>query len=452
MGFISYEFIVFFAAVFILYWLFPNKRWQNFLLASASLAFYGWLAWWHALVLLASIAADYLLALGMARWKQRAGIFLWLGVALNLGLIVSVKYRFLFGDVFHGVILPLGVSFYALKKIAYLLEVNRGALEPGGDFIAFAAYVSFFPQVVSGPIDRPRVFLKQLDSARAWSVTHAHHAWALIVMGLFKKIVTANTVKVFVDQIFLLQEPSKIFLVAGALGFTLQIFADFSSYTDLSRGVAFLFGLQTAENFNKPYLALTPGEFWNRWHMSFSFWLRDHVFYPIRRAMLKMKQIPGVVAGAVPPLLTMFISGLWHGTGSTFIVWGLYYGVLIVFYQWAGIRGDWKPESRIARFLAWLVMFAFIVFGWAVFRAPSLPWLWDALTVAPLYRAPAEVTAALVVFVMISFHSCLLLAKYILDRFFPGRGGLHALYYAFAAAMTVVFFNSSSPDFIYFQF
>lgn len=452
MAFTSYEFVVFFPVVFVLYWAVPNKRWQNFLLLSASLVFYGWLASWHVLVLLASITADYLLALGMGRWKQRAGIFLQLGIALNLGLIASVKYYFVFGSVLMGVILPLGVSFYTLKKIGYLIEVRRGSLQPERDFIAFGAYVSFFPQVFSGPIDRPRRFLEQLNSPRMWSSAHIFNAWGLIVMGLFKKVVIANTVKVFVDQVFLMREPSKVFLVVGALGFTLQILADFSSYTDLSRGIAFLLGLQTSENFNQPYLALTPSEFWNRWHISFSFWLRDYVFFPLRRALLKARRIPELVSGALPPLVTMFISGLWHGTGMTYIVWGLYYGILIVLYQWAGMRGDWKPQNRLVRFIAWLVMFALIAFGWMIFRAGSLPWLWNALTVTPLYRSPVELTAALVVLLMVLFYSALFLAKHILDRVFPSRAGLHALYYTFAFAMTLVFFNSSSPDFIYFRF
>lgn len=452
MAFTSYEFLIFFLVVFVLYWLFSNRHWQNFLLLSASLVFYGWLASWHVFVLLASITVDYFLALGMERWKLQAGGLLRLGLALNLGLIASVKYHFLFGDVFAGVILPLGVSFYTLKKISYLLEVHRGSIRPERDLIAFGAYISFFPQVFSGPIDRPRRFLEQLNSPRTWSSAHAYQAWSLIVMGFFKKVVVANTVKVFVDQIFLLQQPSKIFLIIGAFGFTLQILADFSSYTDLSRGTALLLGLLTSENFNQPYLALTPSEFWNRWHMSFSFWLRDYVFFPLRRILLKAKRIPGFVSGAIPPLVTMFISGLWHGTGATFIVWGLYYGILIVLYQWAGVRGDWKAENRLGRFFAWLFMFLFIVFGWVIFRAGSLTWLWNALTVTPFYRSSAELIAALVVFSITSFYAALLLIKHILDRFFPGRAGVHAIYYTFAAVMTLVFFNSSSPDFIYFRF
>jgi D-alanyl-lipoteichoic acid acyltransferase DltB (MBOAT superfamily) len=467
MAFASYEFLVFFFILFVLYWLFPNRRWQNLLLLASSAIFYGWLAPWHVLVLFIAIVVDYFLALGMARWKSRSGVLMWLGVILNIALLAFIKY-YLFideplagfltglglrGDLFVSIfLLPLGVSFYVLKKISYLIEVQRGSMQPERDFIAFAAYVSFFPQVFSGPIERPQKFLAQLGSPRVWSGLHFYNAWVLIVMGFFKKIVIADTVKVFVDQIFLMQEPSKGFLIVGALGFTLQILTDFSSYTDLSRGFAFLLGLQTAENFNKPYLALTPGEFWNRWHMSFSFWLRDYAFFPLRRMLLKAKNIPEFVSQVIPPLVTMFISGLWHGTGLTFIAWGLYYGILIVAYQFADIRGDWKPANPIGRFFAWVVMFTFIVFGWAIFRAVSLPWLWNTLAYAPLHRSPDDVIASFILLVMIGFYASLLLVKHILDRFAPEREGLHALYYTAATLLTVVFINSTSPDFIYFQF
>ena len=467
MAFISYEFLVFFLIVFVLYWLFPERRWQNLLLLSSSVIFYGWLAPWHAAILLSSIVADYLLALAMIRWKSKAAFLMWVGVALNLGLLGSVKYYFTYRETLAGwanqaglsgdtllasVILPLGISFYALKKISYLIEVRRGMIEASRDFIAFAAYVSFFPQVLSGPIDRPQKLLTQLEAPRAWSLSHFYNAWQLILMGLFKKIVIANTVKVFVDQIFLMQEPSKIFLIVGALGFTLQILADFSSYTDLSRGLAFLLGLATAENFNKPYLAMTPGEFWNRWHMSFSFWLRDYVFFPLRRFLLKPQTLPEFIPQIAPPLVTMFLSGLWHGTGSTFIVWGLYYGTLIVIYQSLGIRGDWKPINPFKRFFAWFLMFTLIAFGWIIFRASSLPWLWHALTDAPFHRSGEELVASFVLFVMIAFYASLMAIKHILERYWRESPNLHALYYTAATILILVYINSSSPDFIYFQF
>lgn len=464
MTFISYEFLIFFLVVLVLYWTISKSHWQNFLLFAASLVFYGWLVPWHALILLVSIIVDYFLALGMTKWRTRSALLMWLGILLNLGLLASVKYYFIYdgslaewatqagykGDVFlTAILLPLGTSFYTLKKISYLVEVQRGSLQPIKDPILFAAYVSFFPQILSGPIDRPQTFMKQLEMPRIWRADHFYNAWQLILMGFFKKIVIANTVKVFVDQIFLMKEPSKVFLIVGGLGFTLQILADFSSYTDLSRGFAFLLGLKTAENFNKPYLALTPNDFWNRWHISFSSWLRDHVFYPLRRSLLRVKGLPEIFSQIIPPLFTMYISGLWHGTGSTFILWGLYYGILIVFYQVLGIRGDGSPFKR---FFLWLAMFLFIVFGWIIFRASSLDWVWNVLTVTPFSYNSNELIASFVLLVMIAFYAALLIAKHLLDVYAAERVSLHAVYFVLALALTIVFMNSSSPDFIYFQF
>lgn len=458
MAFIGYDFLIFFFIVFVLYWLFPHRRWQNVLLLFASLLFYGWLAAWHSAILFASILADYFLALGMARWKSKSAFLMWVGIVLNLALLASVKYYPIYagalagyaGGFFSSMLLPLGVSFYVLKKIAYLADVQRGSMQPTSDLIAFAAYVSFFPQVFSGPIDRPQAFLKQLEARRVWKAGHFHNAWMLLTMGLFKKIVVANAVKVIVDQVFLMKEPSKAFLIVGGLGFTLQILADFSSYTDLSRGFAFLLGLQTTENFNQPYLALTPNDFWNRWHISFSSWLRDYIFFPLRRRLLRIKKMPGIAAQVVPPLAAMFVSGLWHGAGLTFVVWGLYYGVLIVVYHSLGIRGD--SQSVVKRFFSWLVMFAFIVFGWILFRSSSIFWFWNALTATPFSHGSNELIASFVLLAMIAFHAALLYIKYLLDVFAPERIALHAAYSVFALALTVVYINSSSPDFIYFQF
>jgi D-alanyl-lipoteichoic acid acyltransferase DltB (MBOAT superfamily) len=347
----------------------------------------------------------------------------------------------------------LGLSFYILKKIGYLLDVQRGIFQPTHDFIAFAAYVAFFPQVLSGPIDRPQKLLTQLYESRAWKPENLYKASQLLIMGFFKKIVIANTVQVIVGQVFELEAPSKILLLVGGLGFTLQILADFSSYTDISRGLSYLLGLETTENFNQPYLSLTPGEFWNRWHISLSSWLRDYIFFPLRRILLKRKNIfPDIFIQSIPPLVTMFVSGLWHGVGWKFILWGLYYGVLIVIYQLLNIRGDWKPKGVLNQFLAWLVMFSLIVFGWLIFRSVSLEWLWNALVNTPFYSNSNELIASFVLLAMVGFYASLLIVKSLLDWYFEKYPTLHALYYVAATLMTIIFINSSSPDFIYFQF
>jgi len=470
--FTSYDFLLFFLVVFALYWLARGRGWQNLILLAASYVFYGWIYPWHVIVLAASTLSDYFLARRMARHRSFAAlrmtrILFAFSLILNIGLLLFVKYYYslnvslagfltasgLEGDfLLARIVLPLGLSFYVLKKMAYMIDVSRGTLAPTADLTAFALYVSFFPQVIAGPIDRAQKILPQLEQTRVWSSDHFHSAWPLLVMGLFKKLVIAESVHVIVDQIFQQEDPTQLLVLVGVLGFTLQILADFSAYTDLSRGISFLLGIETSENFAAPYLSLTPGDFWNRWHMTFSFWLRDYIFFPLRRLLLKRRSLPQAVVIIVPPVVTMFISGLWHGTGWTFIVWGLYYGVLIAVYRLAGVRADFAAARPWQRFAAWLVMFNLIAFGWLIFRAPSLGWLGHVLFEMPFTRSAQNVAASLITLLMVAFYSVPLLLKWRLDQLKGPSLTLQASYYALATLAAVVFFNSSSPDFIYFQF
>ena len=243
-----------------------------------------------------------------------------------------------------------------------------------------------------------------------------------------------------------------LLVLAGSLAFTLQILADFSAYTDLARGTALLLGFETSENFRQPYLSLTPTDFWNRWHITLSTWLRDYIFFPVRRALLRSRvRLPEPLMISIPPLVTMFASGLWHGAGWTFVVWGLYYGALIAVYQLLGIRGDWRPATGWGRGLAWLLMFTLIVLGWAVFRAPSLTWLGQAIFATAFVRSPQDAMVALIALSMTFFYALPLWIKWGLDRL-PRESWLQAAYFAAAALVTVIYLNSASPDFIYFQF
>jgi D-alanyl-lipoteichoic acid acyltransferase DltB (MBOAT superfamily) len=369
LNFTSLTFWVFFTLVFLTYWLVRGRGWQNALLLFASYIFYGWLAPWYAALLGVSALADFYLARQMKQLRDKAKTYLILSLILNLGVLAFFKYYNFFNTqaaeaftslglpadwMFIKIFLPAGLSFYTLKKLAYMIDVSRGTLEPSNDLISFALFVSFFPQIVAGPIDRYQKLIPQIEQKRSWQAEFFYSAWPLLVMGLFKKIVVADSIKPIVDRIFGLDEPSMVLVIAGALGFTLEILADFSAYTDLSRGVAQLLGFTTSENFNRPYLSLTPTEFWNRWHITLSAWLRDYIFFPIRRALLRRKEpLPNWLLLSIPPLVTMFISGLWHGAGLTYVIWGIYYGVLIAGYQLIGLRGDWKPAGRLRTSFAW---------------------------------------------------------------------------------------------------
>jgi alginate O-acetyltransferase complex protein AlgI len=254
-----------------------------------------------------------------------------------------------------------------------------------------------------------------------------------------------------VDRVFSLKEPTILLLGAASLGFTLQILADFSAYTDLARAVARLFGFDTSENFRSPYLAMTPTDFWNRWHITLSTWLRDYIFFPLRRGLLRARW-PRWLTDALPPLVTMFISGLWHGAGWTYVVWGFSYGVLIVIYQFIGMGGAWKPRNKVTQILAWLVMFTLIVTTLTVFRAPTLDWLFTVLRNSPLLGSTDFQAVAVVTLSMTAFYAAPLIIKMLMDRRLPADSFWHDLYYVAATVAMLAYLNSSAPDFIYFKF
>lgn len=471
MSFTALAFWTFFAIVLLLYWLVREARWQNILLLIASYIFYGWVHPWLAVMLGISTLIDYFLAGGMHLQKtvseKRSQVYMGLSLVLNLGVLAFFKYYNFFSDdlariastlgvqadfLLTRILLPAGLSFYTLKKLAYMIDVSKGTLQPTHSLLDFALYVSFFPQITAGPIERPQKLLPQIEAKRTWKMDYLYSAWPLILMGLFKKLVIADSIGSFTQRIFHLDEPTLLLAISGALGFTLQILADFSAYTDLSRGISFLLGFETSENFRSPYQSLTPTEFWNRWHMTFSFWLRDYVFFPmLRNLMSRRKQMPGWLAHSIPPIATMLISGLWHGAGWTYVLWGGMYGIMIVIYQTAGMGGNWKPRTRLGTVAAWLVMFSFIVFGWLLFAAPSLGWVARAFS-GPIAGSVEEQAVALIGLSLAIVYSIPMIAKTLLDQFVRNDSPILSAYYAVATAIIFIYINSTTPDFIYFQF
>jgi len=467
MSITSLTFLAFMGSVLIVYWNLRERRWQNIFLLAASYVFYGWVTPWLALLLGISTLSDYGLARGIQQHPLRKRLFLGVSLVINLGVLAFFKYFNFFsedlvrllgtlgirGDVLlTTILLPAGLSFFTLKKLGYMIDVYRDALQPTASLVDFALYVAFFPQIFAGPIDRPQKLLPQIETQRKWTGSYLYAAWPLVVMGLFKKLVIADSIRVIVDHIYSLEQPSVILLAAGTLAFTVQILADFSGYTDMARGFALLLGFETSENFNFPYLALTPTDFWNRWHITLSTWLRDYVFFPLRRQLMRSRfRFPQWFILVLPPLVTMFVSGLWHGAGWTYAVWGLYYGVLISLYQVFGIRNEAGTRTRVVSGLMWASMFFLIVFGWAIFRAPSLGWLINIFMV-PGAADINDKAVALIAFSMTVFYSAPLILKMIVDRYLAHDSWPHAFYYAAASLAIVIYINSSSPDFIYFKF
>ena len=470
MSFTSLSFIIFFLIVFSLYWLVSDKDQQNVILLVAGYFFMGWLEWKFAALLLFLTLSDYFIARKMVGTSDDLSRkrWLWLGVCANLSSLFFFKYFNFFSDAFQGffsllgfswnayhlhLILPLGISFYTLKKISYLLDLHRKTAQLETNFVSFALYAAFFPQVMAGPIEPHRKFFPQLENVRKWKSEYFEQAWQLLLMGFFKKIVIADNIKIIVDKVYQLGEPSKIILISATLAFTIQILMDFSAYTDLARGFAYLLGLETSKYFSRPYLALTPTQFWDRWHITFSNWLRDYIFFPAYRFLSrKYRKTKQVITIIIPPLITMLISGLWHGAGYTYLAWGFFHGLLIILYQVLGFGGRWQPKTKASALFAWLLMFFLIVFSWSFFRAPTLSWWYHAWFKTPWMNSQQEILVALVSLLLTTFYASFLLIKLLLDQYFPKTAWAQAAFFAVITIFIVVYTNSASPDFIYVQF
>jgi alginate O-acetyltransferase complex protein AlgI len=344
MLFNSPSFWVFFSLFFALYAAF-NHRWQNRLLLAASYVFYGWWDYRFVLLMLVSTVFDYFAGLLIAasaehKIRRRWLIFSMVG---NLGLLCFFKYFNFFiasaQALLHtlgfqsdpwvlSIILPIGISFYTFQSMSYTIDVYRNEIKPTRRFLDFALAVSFFPHLVAGPIMRASMLLPQIERPRRMTWDGWCRGWVLIVIGLFKKVCIADVVSGSADMVFAHPEQcSWPVLLFGLYCFALQIYADFSGYTDIARGVARLIDFELPENFNQPYFAANITDFWRRWHISLSTWLRDYLYIPLggnRHGTWKTYR---------NLFLTMLLGGLWHGASWTFVVWGGLHGVYLAVHK-----------------------------------------------------------------------------------------------------------------------
>jgi alginate O-acetyltransferase complex protein AlgI len=351
----------------------------------ASLVFYA--AWSVPLVSLIVLSAfvDYAAGRALARYEgeqRRRKLVLAMSMTVNLGLLAYFKYTNFFLDSLHeafdlgsggqllDIVLPPGISFYTFQTMSYTIDVYRGSIKPTTSFLRFFLYVSFFPQLIAGPIERAGHLLVQFDQAatRRFQVDNLVSGAQMIVFGMFKKVVIADHCGRLADRIY--TDPG-IYDGWSALiatyAFTLQIYCDFSAYSEIARGSARIFGIDLMRNFDQPYLTNNISDFWRRWHISLSNWFRDYVYIPLggnRKG--KLRTILNLT-------LTMFLSGLWHGAAWTFVLWGLYHGLLLLLHAQVGSRLRAKlADGALVRFSSWFLCFHLVVFGWILFRAKDL--------------------------------------------------------------------------------
>lgn len=401
MLFNSFEFLVFLPIVFMLYWfVFRGRRWQNLLVVTASYVFYGWWDWRFLLLIALTSLCVYGSGLLLEHYegqRRRQQIVCAVNIVFNLGILGVFKYYNFFVENLDAlfdmmgyhldwvtmiVILPVGISFYTFQALSYTIDVYQKRLPATHDIIEFLAYISFFPQLVAGPIERATNLLPQFQRRRQFDYAKAVDGMRQMLWGFLKKLVIADNCATVVNEYWNHYQdlPGVSLFLMGVL-FTFQIYCDFSGYSDIAIGCARLFGFNLMRNFNFPYFSRSIPEFWRRWHISLTTWFRDYIYFPLGGSRCdKWKIIRNVY-------IVWGISGLWHGANWTFVCWGLFHATLLAIYNIFGINTKYKQVVAYGKYLPNIretmqiaLTFFLTVIGWIIFRAESMTQAVDFLT------------------------------------------------------------------------
>lgn len=489
MIFNSVTYLLFLAAFVLLYWQLPRRP-RHWLIFLGSLSFYGFWRIEYCLVMLLSISVDYVAALAISRhagiWPRR----LWLGasLAVNLGLLLYFKYTMFLVDswasfaqmlgmespaIALSIILPLGISFYTFQSVSYTVDVFRKQIPAEPNYLCFANFVLFFPQLVAGPILRAVEIIGQLKERPPFALRDLSIGLSQIATGLFLKVVLADNLAPLVDEGFSLPTATLMAKETWALAslFGYQIYFDFAGYSLIAIGSARLMGVHFPENFNFPYVSRSPREFWRRWHISLSSWIRDYLYLPLTGAKFHVHSVGGLGDAAKAPtdkqgavfraslalVLTWFIMGLWHGANWTFALWGIWHAGLILGYRFFASRVA-LPHGATS-IIGWIVTYPLIMLSWIPFRAASVD---NAITLMMHSFTPASylepfalpryyyTVAALLPLIMLSAHAARSVWPYI-SRNLALAAPLRLLYLTAMLGMVFVFLRPIR-QFIYFQF
>ncbi len=472
MLFNSLPFAVFLPIVFAVYWALHNSlRSQNIMLLTASYIFYGW---WDARFLsliVASTVVDYLLGqyLAAATNALKRKLLLTASMIFNLGLLGVFKYYNFFMENFMEIAnsvglhtnpillkiaLPVGISFYTFQTMSYTIDIYRKQLEPTKDFIAFAAFVGYFPQLVAGPIERASNLLPQMSKRRYFDYQKAVDGMRQALWGFFKKVVIADAVAPLVDQAF--GDPSgfsAIALITGALLFSIQIYCDFSGYSDIAIGISKIFGIDLMQNFRTPYFSRDIAEFWRRWHISLSTWFRDYLYIPLGGSR-------GSAALKVRNTFAIFIvSGFWHGANWTFIIWGLINALLFLPLLLAKRNRSNLNDPEISDLHRILLTFSITTIAWIFFRADSLSHATDYLQNIAIWNSgkSLSIKPTLVVYITLLFLGDWIGRKHdfslnILTEGVLSKSPLMRLTLYLSLAYLILLYIGGQQNFIYFQF
>ena len=497
MLFNSIEYLIFLPIVFLIYWAIGyawindslKLRLQNAFVVIASYVFYGWWDWRFLILIAFTSLCSYLSGLLIDKHHTSyithpkithhisPKFWLWLNIAINLGILGVFKYYDFFVSEFGAlfgisieslllrIILPVGISFYTFQALSYSIDVYRGNIKPTKDIIAFFAFISFFPQLVAGPIERATNLLPQFLQNRKFSYDQGVDGMRQILWGLFKKIVIADNCATYVDQVWSTYgTQSGSTLLLAAVLFTFQIYGDFSGYSDIAIGTAKLFGIKLMRNFNNPYFSRDIAEFWRRWHISLTTWFRDYVYIPLGGSRVSKAKI------VRNTFVIFLVSGIWHGANWTFLAWGVYHAVLFlplillgknrryVNKETRAESGESRAENREWRDIPrMLLTFGLVVIGWIIFRAETIGQAWEimkGICNASLFSMPMIVVGLkrtllfIIVLIVIEWIDRSKEHAFALTRL-PVWARVIAIY---ALILIMLEFMGHSQSFIYFQF
>ena len=387
----SLEFLFFLPIVFALYWLCAGRaNLRNLVIVIASYAFYGWWDYRFLALLALSTASSYASGIAIERCKERKTAK-WIcaaNVVFNLSILAFFKYFNFFGENFArimdmlgwhtdwvmlDILLPVGISFYTFQAIGYTIDVYRRSTEASHNPITFAAFISFFPQLVAGPIERAGTMIHQFSGKVRFSQKF-YDGMRQMLWGFFKKMVIADNCAVFVDMVWDKYDVlNGSTMLLAAVFFTFQIYGDFSGYSDIAIGTGKLFGIDLSTNFKTPYFATNIGDFWRRWHISLMSWFRDYIYIPLGGSRVSK------IITARNILLVFALSGLWHGANWTFVTWGIYHAILLIAYS-LFISKIKLPKSAITSVIGALLTFAAATIGWIIFRSADINEAWGIIS------------------------------------------------------------------------
>ena len=485
MTLISTGFLAFFLAVFLLYFFAPRKA-QPAVLLAASLLFYGSQGLSFLLVLIVEIGFVYVCALWIEKFtgfkRKRILLLSLLGVLSPLivfkylNFVIQSVYSFFHSSaagksfLWLSLILPIGISFYTLKSVSYLLDVYYSRIQAEKNPILLGLYISFFPQILAGPIERSRNFLCQFRTDNVLNLAHLSQGLKLVTWGIFKKVVIADQLAKYVNIIFdRPQDFPDLSLIFGLIFYSFQIYCDFSGYSDMAIGLAKILGIDSMENFHYPYFSRSVVEFWSRWHISLSTWLRDYLFLPITYALSRKIRVERFLLVKTEFFMyflgvgmTMLLCGLWHGAGWTFVVWGGVHGFYLIFsratkkVRYAGLK--WLHLRKDNAFLdGWkkLSTFFLVTLAWVFFRSTSLANVWLYLRNIS-FRLPQRGVGQLL------FFGSLLVVFLVAEALMKNKdkirflkkipGPIQVIAYALFLCLIIILAADTSNEFLYFRF